>query len=421
MKITSVKGMHDVGPPEISSWHRIEKVARSIFENAHFYELRTPPLEEEILFTRGIGNTTDIIEKEMYAFEDRKGRKLALRPEGTASIVRSFIEHYAATQQYERFYYIGPMFRYERPQKGRYRQFYQIGAEVFGAKHPFVDAEVIALAHEIFKTLGLKKVALHLNSLGCKVCRPDYRKALLEFLNELQSKLCEDCQKRILKNPLRVLDCKNASCTQHTQGAPAMFEHLCKDCVDHFEGVQQALRKFSIPYEVNPRMVRGLDYYERTAFEFLSGDLGAQNAVAGGGRYDDLVKDLGGPSVPGIGFAIGLERLVSLLALQESPSSERPKIFLAALGSAAQSWALTCMAQLRKTGFVTFSNFESHSLKHLLKHADKHKADYALIIGDNELQSGKIQIKDMKSQTQKEVPLDSVLAYFESLFPHKER
>lgn len=417
MKITSVKGMHDVGPPEIALWHRVEKIAREIFENAHFYEMRTPPLEEEVLFTRSVGSTTDIIEKEMYAFQDRKGRKLALRPEGTASIVRAYIEHYVANAEYDRFYYLGPMFRYERPQKGRYRQFYQIGAEVFRAKHPLIDAEVISLAHEIFKKLGLQKVSLHLNSLGCKICRPEYRQSLLQFLEPLSSQLCGDCQKRISKNPLRALDCKNETCTQLTQGAPSMFENLCGACVSHFEGVQQGLRKLGIAYEVNPRMVRGLDYYERTAFEFLSGDLGAQNAVAGGGRYEGLVKDLGGPAVPGIGFAIGVERLVSLLSAQGEKGLSRPRIFLACLGEAAQAWGLETLSSLRKSAFIALTDFDSQSLKNLLKHADKLKADYTLIVGENELQQGKIQVKDMKAQSQKEIPMDSVLAYFESLYP----
>lgn len=422
MKLTSVKGMHDVGPDEIGLWHRVEKTARTIFENANFSELRTPPLEDEALFTRGIGSTTDIIEKEMYAFEDRKGRKLALRPEGTASVVRSYIEHYVGKGEYDRFYYMGPMFRYERPQKGRYRQFYQIGAEVFAAHSPKIDAEVISLAHEIFKQLGLQKVILNINSLGCNECRPAYRKELIEFLTPKLSELCEDCQKRTSRNPLRVLDCKKEKCIELTQAAPGMFESLCEACVSHFEGVQQGLRKLGIPYEVNPRMVRGLDYYVRTAFEFLSGDLGAQNAVAGGGRYDGLVKDLGGPAVPGIGFALGMERLVSLLAAQGLRSAERPKIFLACLGEAAQAWGLETQAQFRRQGFQTISHFDSSSLKSLLKQADKLKADYALILGDNELQGRKVQIKDMKSGLeQKEIPLDSVIAYFENLFPATTR
>lgn len=409
--------MHDVGPPEIALWHRVEKVAREVFENAHFYELRTPPLEEEVLFTRSVGSTSDIVEKEMYAFQDRKGRKLALRPEGTASIVRAYIEHYVANAEYDRFYYLGPMFRYERPQKGRYRQFHQIGAEIFRAKHALVDAELISLAHEIFQKLGIKKVSLHLNSLGCKACRPEYRQSLLKFLEPLSPKLCGDCQKRISKNPLRALDCKNETCAQLTQTAPAMFESLCEECVSHFEGVQQGLRKLGIPYEVNPRMVRGLDYYERTAFEFLSGDLGAQNAVAGGGRYDDLVKDLGGPAVPGIGFAIGVERLVTLLSSQGEQQSTRPRIFLACLGEAAQSWGLETLSHLRRNAFIALTDFDSQSLKNLLKHADKLNADYAIIVGDNELKAAKVQLKDMKTQVQKEIPIDSVIAYFENLFP----
>ncbi len=418
MKITSVKGMHDVGPPDIALWHRVEKIAKEVLENAHFYELRTPALEEEILFTRGIGSTTDIIEKEIYAFADRKGRKLALRPEGTASIVRSYIEHYAAKAEYSRFYYGGPMFRYERPQKGRYRQFHQIGAEVFGAEHPFIDAEVMGLAHEIFKKLHLKGISLHINSLGCKECRPLYRRALLEFLGPLSGQLCEDCQLRVSRNPLRVLDCKNEHCIQLTSNAPAMFENLCGKCVSHFEGLQQGLRKLGIAYEVNPRMVRGLDYYERTAFEFLSEDLGAQNAIAGGGRYDGLVKDLGGPSVSGIGFAMGLERIIDLLSQQKETTSPRPKIFFACLGEAARNWALLVISQLRQAGFLALSDFDAQSLKSLLRQADKVEADYAVIVGESELQSGKLQLKEMKNQNpQKEIPLDSLVSYFEKLIP----
>ncbi|MFO1520256.1 MAG: histidine--tRNA ligase [bacterium] len=419
MKITSIKGMHDVGPPDIAVWHRVEKIAREVFETAGFHELRTPVLEEELLFTQSIGNTTEIVEKEMYRFPDRKEKMLALRPEGTASIVRSYIEHYAQPGgAYQRFYYFGPMFRYERPQKGRYRQFYQMGSEVFGSSAPATDAELIHLADEIFKRLKIQSVRLQLNTLGDKKCRPVYREALLQFLRPLASQLCEDCNRRLERNPLRVLDCKKEGCIAATQNAPSVLEHLCDECVVHFEGVQRALRGFGVNYEINSRMVRGLDYYERTAFEFLSGELGSQNAVAGGGRYDDLVKDLGGPPVPGVGFAIGMERLVLLVSSQTQPEEGRKKIFIAALGSEAENRLLPFIVDLRRKGFEVQAEYGAKSLKGQLRQADRLAVDYAVIVGDDELQKGIVQVKPMKEKgEQATVPLDSLLVYFQSKIP----
>jgi histidyl-tRNA synthetase len=416
MKITSIKGMHDIGPPEVALWHRVERVARRIFKNAGFSELRTPVLEEEALFTQSIGNTTEIVEKEMYAFPDRKGKRLALRPEGTAAIVRAYIEHYAMPgAAFQRFYYLGPMFRYERPQKGRYRQFYQIGAEVFASLHPFTDAELIHLADEIFKELGLTGVQLQLNSLGCKNCRPAFREALLDFLRPLASSLCEDCNRKLERNPLRVLDCKKEGCIAATANAPSVLEYLCGDCVAHFEGVQQGLCNLGTSYQINPRMVRGLDYYERTAFEFLSGELGAQNAVAGGGRYDDLVKDLGGPAVPGVGFAIGVERLVSLVSAQAVSSTDEKKIFFACLGDKALAQLMPSVTSLRRDGFIVLVDYDLKSLKSLLRQADRLEADWVVIAGEDELQSGKVQVKSMKGEkSQQEIPLSGLVAYFQS-------
>lgn len=421
MKIPTIKGMNDVGPPDIAVWQWVEKTAREVFETAGFEELRTPPLEEEALFTRSIGSTTDIVEKEMYRFPDRKGKMLALRPEGTASVVRAFTEHYAPKGEYSRFYYLGPMFRYERPQKGRYRLFYQIGAEIFGAEHPFADAELIHLADEIFGRLGLKEVSLQINSLGCKNCRPAFREALIRFLEPLQSKLCPDCQRRFTQNPLRVLDCKNEGCISVTQKAPAMLDHLCGECSAHFEGVQRGLRTLATPFKINRRMVRGLDYYERTAFEFSSNQLGSQNAVAGGGRYDDLVSELGGPDVPAVGFALGMERLVSLVAAHYPMHLNRPKIFFAALGEAAQIRILSYMAALRKEGFEVQAEFGDRSLKSLMRQADRLGADYVLIFGEDELKTGQIQIKEMKKEgAQKQIPFESLLVFFSSQKPRGE-
>ncbi len=416
MKISSIKGMHDVGPPEITRWHWVEKIADEIFENAGFTELRTPVLEEEALFTQGLGTTTEIVEKEMYAFEDRSGKRLTLRPEGTASLVRAYIENFSAPgSPYQRFYYKGPMFRYERPQKGRYRQFYQVGAEVFGSAHPYTDAELISLAHEIFQKLGLTDLQLQLNSLGCKECRPSFREALLKFLRPLASTLCADCQRRLERNPLRILDCKNEKCIEITAQAPSGLDHLCEPCRSHFEGVQRALRTLSIPYSLNSRMVRGLDYYERTAFEFTSDKLGAQNAVAGGGRYDDLVKELGGPAVPAVGFAMGVERLVSLISEETLGVPIQKNIFVACLGEEAQTQMLPWVVNLRKTGWKVYIDFESKSLKSLLRQANHLNVDYTLIVGEEELKQKTVQIKDMKTQGgQNSIPLESLLLYFQT-------
>ncbi len=413
MKLTSIKGMHDVGPPEIGLWHHVEKTARQVLEAAFFSELRTPVLEEEALFTRGLGNTTEVVEKEMYAFADRDEKRLALRPEGTASIVRSFIEHFATPGgSHRRFYYMGPMFRRERPQKGRYRQFHQIGAEVFESTHPYTDAELIHLADEIFRRLNIQGVKLQLNSLGCKSCRPIFKENLLQFLKPLAATLCADCQRRLEHNPLRVIDCKKEVCIAATQAAPSALDFLCGDCSVHFEGVQQGLKAFSTPYTINPRMVRGLDYYERTAFEFLSGELGAQNAVAGGGRYDDLVKELGGPAICGVGFAIGLERLVSLVSTSPINFKSPLKIYFAGLGEEARVRLLPIMLVLRREGFCVLSAFDAQTFKAMLRQADRLNADETVIVGEDELKQGVAQIKNMKTGEQKNVSLNTLVDYF---------
>jgi len=418
MTITSIKGMHDLGPPEIRTWHRVEEAAREVFEAAGFSELRTPVLEEEALFTRSLGTTTEIVEKEMYRFPDRKGKMLALRPEGTASIVRAFIERYAAAGGVQRFYYLGPMYRYERPQKGRYRQFYQAGAEVFGSSLPLTDAELIHLADEIFRRLGVVPLKLKLNSLGDKNCRPGYRKALLEFLRPIASRLCEDCQRRIEQNPLRALDCKKEECIAATEKAPSIFDYLCEACLSHFEGVQRGLRAFGTAYEIQPRMVRGLDYYERTAFEFLSDALGAQNSVAGGGRYDDLVKDLGGPDVPGVGFAVGLERLASLVDPKPFLATDPGRIFFACLGNPSLEACLPSILALRREGFAVLFDAEAKSLKSQLRQADRWGADFTVIMGEDELKSESVQVKEMKEGgEQKQMPLATLAFYFRSKTP----
>ncbi|MBF0491790.1 MAG: histidine--tRNA ligase [Deltaproteobacteria bacterium] len=417
MRFSAIKGMHDVGPPEIKTWNFIEKIAREIFEQAAFFELRPPLLEEEALFQHAVGNTSDIVEKEMYAFEDRNGKRIALRPEGTASLVRAYIERFAgAGGQYSRFYYLGPMFRHERPQKGRFRQFTQIGAEVFGATSPYVDAEVIALANQLFKKLGLDSIRLQLNSLGCKDCRPVYRQELLKVLEPLREQLCAQCQDRLGRNPLRVLDCKNPSCQNLLQDIPKSLDSLCEPCVDHFNGVQKSLRDLNVAYEINDRLVRGLDYYVRTAFEFVSGDLGAQNAVAGGGRYDGLVENLGGAPTPAIGFALGMERLVSLLENQTLPFSNPKKIFIASLGQKAFQALYPFLFKLRDLGYWVHTDFEGRSLKAQLREANRWEVDWTLIAGELEIGRGLLQLKNMKeSGENKEIPLESLLGFFEEM------
>ncbi|HET8563101.1 MAG TPA: histidine--tRNA ligase, partial [Candidatus Binatia bacterium] len=310
MKISAIKGFSDVLPGEVEVWQSIEEKARAVFACYHFSEIRIPVLEKTELFSRSIGETTDIVEKEMYTFadQDAKGSLLTLRPEGTAGVVRSYIEtEMFKTEPVRKLYYMGPMFRRERPQKGRQRQFHQIGAEVLGRGDPFVDAEILLLLHDFLSALELRGLTLQLNSLGDVECRPQYRQKLLEFLRAREQALCANCRRRMERNPLRVLDCKEPGCIEATQGAPSILDHLCAACREHFDAVQRLLHETNVDYVLNPRLVRGLDYYCRTTFEWTTAQLGSQNAVAAGGRYDGLVKDLGGPSLPGVGFAIGME------------------------------------------------------------------------------------------------------------------
>src|SRR3989338_8429873 len=313
MSYTSVKGMDDIVPPQSFLWADIEKKARHIFESFGFSEILTPVVERTELFTRGVGQTTDIVEKQMYTFLDKNGESLSLRPEGTAPVVRAYIEHQLYhPDPYQKFYYWGPMYRYERMQKGRYRQFYQFGVEVFGAESPRVDAETIFMLRELYDALGIKNFEIQINSLGCKTCRPPFREKLFTFLKSKKSSLCEECQRRLEKNPLRILDCKNERCQGVAGEAPQLTHHLCAECKNHFDGVKVSLNQLNVVFTVNPHIVRGLDYYVKTAFEIVSSGLGAQNALGGGGRYDGLVAELGGPDIPAFGFACGIERLLMM-------------------------------------------------------------------------------------------------------------
>lgn len=400
--------MNDVLPDAVGVWQFLEQTALEVFGTYGFAEIRTPVLEKTELFSRSIGETTDIVEKEMYTFHDKSGSSLTLRPEGTAPVMRSFIQNRLTAQDsVTKLCYIGPMFRHERPQKGRYRQFHQIGAEAIGVVDPKIDAQVLLMLHRYFSRIGISAVSLEINSLGCPVCRPDYRQQLISFLQARLESLCGECQRRYLNNPLRVLDCKVEACRIATATAPAMIDHLCGECDDHFRQVRQYLDLLQVPYAVNPRMVRGLDYYVRTTFELVTDQLGSQNAVAAGGRYDGLIESLGGPALPGIGFAIGLERLVLMFdKQQEKPKA--PVLFIAALGEEAARKAFVLMSQLQEQGVWAEMDYMGKSLKAQMRRADKMGAVKTLIIGDEELRTGLAQLKNMADSTQKSVRLDSL-------------
>jgi len=406
VSITGIKGMNDILPGEVETWQFLERSARKVFGAYGFAEIRVPVVEKTELFCRSIGETTDIVEKEMYTFDDKSGNSLTLRPEGTAPVMRSYIEHKMYAQDpVARLYYMGPMFRYERPQKGRYRQFHQIGAEVIGVEDPRVDAQVLAMLVHYFDEVGIGDVELQVNSLGCAECRPGFRQTLVTFLQERLDSLCEDCRRRYQTNPLRVLDCKAAGCKEATAQAPSVLDHLCSGCDDHFSQVQAYLRLLNAPFTVNARMVRGLDYYTKTTFEMVTNRLGSQNAVAAGGRYDGLIADLGGPSLPGIGFAMGLERLV-LMKGEGREQAVRADVFLAAMGDEASQKAFVLMSALQRHGAHAEMDFSGKSLKAQMRRAGKLGARFVVIVGEEELARNVAQLKDMDNGNQEEVAFD---------------
>ncbi len=402
MKIKALKGFKDIVPGEVELWQYLERVAREVFDRFHFREIRLPILEETELFARSIGEATDIVEKEMYTFVDKK---ITMRPEATASLLRAYIEHGLYVQKpVQRLFTIGPMFRHERPQKGRLRQFHQMDIEVLGTDNPLVDTELMAMAAMLFEELGIN-VSLELNSLGCPECRPGYRAKLLAYIEERHDALCGDCKRRSTTNPLRVLDCKVPSCREQILDAPSLLDHLCGPCKDHFDQVQEGLRQLGVAYRLNKFMVRGLDYYCRTTFEFITSDLGAQAAVAAGGRYDGLIETLGGPkNSPGIGFAMGMERLVLLLQQQEKSSVEEEKVdlFVAGIGAQASRSGFGLVHELRARKFSVAMDYEGRSLKSQMKQANKAGARFVLIIGDDELASGKGILRNMMNKEEQQ-------------------
>jgi histidyl-tRNA synthetase len=418
MEIKAIRGFNDILPSEIGKWQFVEKTAREVFEGFGFSEIRIPVLEKTELFSRGIGEATDIVEKEMYTFTDRGGSSLTLRPEATASMARAYLEHQLYTfDPVAKLYCLGPMFRYERPQKGRYRQFYQIDAEVFGVENPMVDAEVIVMLIHFLRRVGLEKLELQINSLGCRDCRPKYRGELKEFLTKKSFQLCEDCQRRLETNPLRIFDCKVDTCQEAIANAPKVTDFICPECQEHFNQVKKYLEIAELPYILNPRMVRGLDYYTRTAFEVVSYQLGSQNAVTGGGRYDNLFQEIGGLDVPGIGFAIGMERLVSLLP-KDKEFFQFPHLFVAALGEETIKEAYRIINQLHLQGIRVELDYEGKSLKSQMRRADKLKAEYVLILGEDEMKRKKAMLRNMETKSQEEIPLQNVEDVLKSRILH---
>jgi histidyl-tRNA synthetase len=399
--IKAVKGTRDILPPASSVWNRVDSVAREVFRTFNYQEIRTPILEETALFARGVGEDTDIVSKEMYTFEDRDGSSLTLRPEATASVMRAYIEHRLDQQPgIKKLYYIGPMFRRERPQKGRYRQFFQIGAEAIGSESPAVDAEVIEMVVEVLQKVGLSGFQLYLNSVGDGNCRPQYVALLKEQLRTVTDRLCEDCQRRAETNPLRVLDCKVPEDQPVIDSLPSIQEHMCEPCRTHFAAVRAHLDERGIAYEIRPRMVRGLDYYMRTTFEIVHGALGAQNSVLGGGRYDGLAEMLGSKvSAPGIGFSIGEDRLVMTV---DGPGVASLDVYIAPIGEVAERHAASLARELRAAGHAVELGLDG-KLKRSLELANKMAARFVLIVGENEMVAGRYAVKNMRTGEQETV------------------
>jgi len=411
MFLQALKGFKDVLPGESEKWAFLEQTARKIFQNYGYSEIKTPILEKTELFARTIGAATDIVEKEMYTFADRSGDSVTLRPEATASVLRAFIEHHLHTlQPLQKLFSIGPMFRHERPQKGRLRQFHQINAECLGSSNPYTDAEIILLLIHILKAFGLADIRLRLNSLGCPACRPSFAAAIQAFFEKRQEGFCPDCRRRIKTNPLRVFDCKVERCQEQILEAPTIPDFCCPDCRRHYHAVQELLAPWDLPVQLDPKLVRGLDYYCRTTFEVSAVHLGAQDAVAGGGRYDGLLKTLGGPDLPGIGFAIGLERAVLLLG-EDQQWETGPFVFFATLGEDARRRAFHWVQSLREQGIPAEMEPEEKSLKSQFRRADKLRAPLVVIAGSEELEKSRAAVRIMENKTQEEVPLSELVDF----------
>lgn len=415
LEIRSIKGTQDVLPSDTYKWQFVERLFLDTAKLYGFNEIRIPTFEDKSLFIRSVGDTTDVVQKEMYTFTDLGGRELALRPEGTAGINRAVIESGLINEALPvKLCYDLSCFRAEKPQAGRFREFHQLGMELFGSHSPAADAEVIAFVSDFFNTLGLTNISLEINSIGCPNCRKNYHAALKEYFEARKADLCDTCLTRLDKNPLRILDCKSPVCKEIAKDAPIGLDYLCDECREHFEGLKKRLDALGIAYTVNPRIVRGLDYYTKTVFEFVSGDIGAQSTVCGGGRYDGLIKSLGGADQPGIGYAMGIERLLMVLEAQgiQIPKPSPCDLYIASMGENASVFAMKLASDLRNEGFAAESDLIGRSLKAQMKYADKIDAKYSMVIGDDELTAGKAKVKNMATGETHELDLNGDLSKF---------
>lgn len=411
----AIKGTKDVLPKDVHKNQYIEATALDIASKFGYKEIRTPVFEHTELFQRGVGDTTDVVQKEMYTFDDKGGRSISLRPEGTAGAVRSFLENGLCNEALpQKVCYLTSCYRYEKPQAGRLREFHQFGVECFGTASPLADAEIIALAKSLFDTLGVKDLSLEINSIGCPKCRAEYHKALKEYFASRKDELCDTCKGRLDRNPMRILDCKSPICHEIAQGAPVVIDYLCDECKEHFEKVQKYLDAQNIEYKINPQIVRGLDYYTKTVFEFVSNSIGAQGTVCGGGRYDGLVEELGGQHTASLGFAMGLERLMLLMEAQgcEFPQAEKPDLFIVALGEKATLKALEIAKDMREEGFSALLDLNQRSVRAQMKYADKLGAKFNVVIGDNEVENKIAKLKNMQTGEETEINLDTFVSGF---------
>ena len=408
----AIRGTQDVLPAESYKWQHVEQTALAIARDFGYREMRVPVFEHTELFQRSVGETTDVVQKEMYTFDDKGGRSITLRPEGTAGAARAMLEHGLNNDALPvKASYVTSCYRYENPQAGRLREFHQFGVECFGAAAPQADAEVIALAHTVLETLGVTGVSLHINSIGCPACRAKYHEALKAYFSARKDQLCETCLGRLERNPMRILDCKSPVCSALAAEAPVILDYLCDDCAAHFQAVKDCLEEAELPYTVDPRIVRGLDYYTRTVFEFVSDALGAQAVVCGGGRYDGLCQELGGPSIPSLGFGMGLERLLLVMEAKGCafPAPPRCELYLAPMGEAAVRRCFAIASRLREGGVAVEFDVAGRGLKAQMKYADKLGARYVIVVGDSELETGMAKLKDMESGEASDIALDDSL------------
>ena len=423
------KGTQDVVPSEVYKWHTVEQLTKETAEQFGFKEIRIPTFEDTGLFVRSVGDTTDVVQKEMYTVSATGDSTFTLRPEGTAGTVRAAIENGILNEGFpQKLFYILSCFRHEKPQAGRLREFHQFGCEMIGTASPAADADLIALAKTVIDRAGLKNIQLNINSIGCPECRANYHKALKQYFEQYRDQLCQTCRERLDKNPMRILDCKSDEDKKIAEKAPVILDYLCDDCQAHFDGLQKNLRLMGIDYKINPRIVRGLDYYTRTVFEFITTDIGAQGTVCGGGRYDGLIETLGGKPIPALGFGMGLERLILTMQNQgcEFMEEKTCDIYIAAMGESAAEKSMNIISMLRDEGYFVEYDLVGRGLKAQMKYADKIGAKYVMVLGDNEIEAGKANVKNMKTGEQTEVSLDEKLlddfgaCYYETLMENDE-